>query len=148
MRVERFLEPVPIRRQAAEKISTRTLVKIKKMVQAYALARPYLGVSLKVIKAKDEKANWKYPLSSSAGSPLLKTLSFASVTDIIGKKITNQCQWACSTWSSSGDQLIDITSETSEVNTSKDCPYRFEAVLAKDHCGMSEYVHPCVSDMC
>jgi len=137
VRVENFLEALPVRRHTAEKFTSKTLAKIKKTLQAYALARPRLRLSLKVVKAKDEKANWKYPIN--AGNSKVETNSFSAAVDIMGKKLTNQCQWTRSVWCSSG-QRIDSTSEVSEVENDQACNYTFEAVLAKQDCGMFAYI--------
>lgn len=40
--------------------ATKTLFKIKKLLQAYAIARPSCRFSLKVLKAKNENSNWMY----------------------------------------------------------------------------------------
>lgn len=42
------------------KNASRTLSKIKKMLQAYAMAQPSKRFSFRVLKAKNEKDNWMY----------------------------------------------------------------------------------------
>jgi hypothetical protein len=55
-----LFQQIPVRRQTAIKNSKKTLLKIKKMVQAYAMARPSIRLSFKVLKAKNESLNWMY----------------------------------------------------------------------------------------
>ncbi|KAJ5555764.1 DNA mismatch repair protein C-terminal [Penicillium sp. DV-2018c] len=64
VRVTDFLKHIPVRRQTALKSATRTLTRIKKLVQAYAIAQPSNRISLKVLKAKNENHNWSYAPST------------------------------------------------------------------------------------
>ena len=134
MRAEKFLDNIPIRRQTIAKTAAKTLTKIKKMLQAYALARPYLFISLKVIKTKDEKANWKYPTHMGARHSKFTTCSLDATTDILGRNLTDQCERTCSRWSDAGDP-IQIASETLGNSPDQAPTYTFEAVLAKRDCG-------------
>lgn len=131
MRVERFLDTLPVRRQTAEKTSVKVLVKVKRLLLAYALSRPHLRLSLRILKAKNDKGNWRY-----AGIGHLKTgaSAFDAATETIGKKITDQCQWICSSWSSAGQQA-DENLNVSRVDAPQDEVYTFEAVLVKPECG-------------
>lgn len=60
VRIENFLKHIPVRRQTALKAATRNLTRIKKLLQAYAMAQPSKRFSLKVLKAKNENSNWTY----------------------------------------------------------------------------------------
>ena len=133
VRVERFLEALPVRKQAAEKNPAKVLARIKRTLQAYVLARPHLRISLKILKAKDEKANWKYP--TSLGHSKLKTSPLNAAVDVVGKKITDQCQWSQLSWSDLGE-LIDTPSKIHVVDPDEPCTYTFDAVLANPDCGM------------
>jgi DNA mismatch repair ATPase MutL len=55
-----FLKSVPVRKQAALKNTIKTLSNIKRLLQSYALARPAVRLSLKILKAKDTKADWTF----------------------------------------------------------------------------------------
>lgn len=110
------------------------LAKIKKMLQAYALARPHLRLSLKMLKAKDRKGDWTYPKGGALSASRLKA-SFNAATDIFGKKLTRQCELSFSRWSSTGDQIDETTSEQLEPSTSRDVAYTLEATLGKQDCG-------------
>lgn len=107
------------------------LTKIKRLLQAYALARPYLRLSLKVLKAKDRKGDWMYPKSGALSASRLKA-SFYAATDIFGRKLMSQCEFTCSSWSSTGDQIDEAISEPS---ASRDRLYTLEAITAKRDCG-------------
>lgn len=128
VRVEGFLETLPVRRQAAEKASVKTLAKIKKILQAYALARPMLRLSFKVLKAKNEKANWKYPKNTGVGNPRSSASYLSAAIDIMGKNVIDQCQWASSTWSSAGEQIDTALKAQDGVAATES--FTFETVLA------------------
>ncbi|KAL9579343.1 MAG: hypothetical protein Q9203_006735 [Teloschistes exilis] len=70
--------------KTALKDSAKQLTKIKRTLQAYALARPSARLALKVLKAKNDKDNWTYAPKHEA------SVSDAAVK-IIGKKATDQC---------------------------------------------------------
>ncbi|KAJ5306888.1 hypothetical protein PENANT_c003G06244 [Penicillium antarcticum] len=66
VRIENFLKHIPVRKQTALKAATRNLTRIKKLLQAYAIAQPSKKFSLKVLKAKNENSNWTYAPGTSA----------------------------------------------------------------------------------
>ena len=134
VRVEKFLDTLPVRRQIAEKNSIKILAKMKGLLQAYVFARPHLRLSLKVLKAKNDRGNWKYPKIAGIGISKFKPSMFNAAEEIIGKKVTDQCQWFSTAWSSTGEH-IGSTSHNSEARVSQDGTYTFEAVLAKLECG-------------
>lgn len=134
VRVEKFLQNLPVRREAAEKASVKMSAKVRKMLQAYALARPHLRLSLKTLKAKDRKGDWTYP-KSGALSASLSEASFNAATDIFGKKLTSQCELTLSSWSSTGEQIDEAASDQSWPSRSRDEVYTLEAIMAKRECG-------------
>lgn len=123
-----------MRRQAAEKTSAKTLAKIKRLLQAYALARPNLRLSLKVLKAKNEKSNWKYPKNAGVGNPKTAVSNLSAAMDAVGKNVTDQCQRASSRWSSAGEQIG--TPSAAQDGEATDESFTFEAVLASPCCGV------------
>lgn len=133
VRVEKFLHNLPVRRQAAEKISVKMLAKIKRMLQAYALARPHLRLSLKILKAKDRKGDWTYPKSGAVSTSRLEA-SFNAASDMFSKKLTSQCQLISSIWSSTGEQIDEAPSEQLGPSANRDEAYTFEAIMAKKGC--------------
>ena len=66
MRITYFLKYIPVRRQTALKDATKTLTKLKRLLQAYAFAHPTKRFSIKVLKAKNENNNWLYVPSADA----------------------------------------------------------------------------------
>ena len=132
VKVEKFLQHLPVRRQAAERIGTKMLAKIKRMLQAYALARPHLRLSLKILKAKDRKGDWTYPKSGALGDCESHAV-FGAATDMFGKRVTSQCEQIFSSWSSTGERIEEAPSEN--LGSRKDTLYAFEAIVAKSDYG-------------
>ena len=135
VKVEKFLQYLPVRRQTAERLTVKMLAKIKRMLQAYALARPYLRLSLKILKAKDRKGDWTYPTSGALSASELEA-GFNAATDIFGKKLTSQCELISSCWSSTGEQIDEATDKQSESAAKKNEMYTLEATMAKRDCGV------------
>ena len=134
VKVERFLHTLPVRRQAAENMATKMLAKVKRMLQAYALARPHLRLSLKILKAKDRKGDWTYPKSGALSASRLEA-GLHAATDIFGKKLTSHCESIFSSWSSTGEQIDETTFEKLGQSASRDEVYTLEATMAKPDCG-------------
>ncbi|KAJ5917254.1 Ribosomal protein S5 domain 2-type fold subgroup [Penicillium verhagenii] len=84
VRIVHFLKHIPVRRQLVLKNAAKILTKIKKLLQAYAIAQPSRRFSLKVLKAKNENNNWTYAPSTGA------TLSDAA-GQIFGREISSCC---------------------------------------------------------
>ncbi|KKY21703.1 putative dna mismatch repair [Phaeomoniella chlamydospora] len=80
-----FLINVPVRRQTAAKSSTKILTAIKKLLQAYAFARPNVRISFKILRAKNDKQNWVY--GPKPDDPSVTDVA----TRVIGKEATTQC---------------------------------------------------------
>ena len=126
VRVVDYLKSIPVRRQTALKSPTKLLSKIKKMVQTYALARPSIRFSLKVLKAKTDKGNWMYAPKSGATPEAVLT---DAVIQVVGKKVVEQSKWTV--WSSSTDEQTAIA----RVETAGNDAYTIEAVLPVPACG-------------
>ena len=114
-----------------EKASSKTLTKIKKQLQSYALARPYLRLSFKVLKAKNEKDSFKFPLTAHLRKSALDTCDLNAATQVVGKKVVDQCQHLSSIWSIAGQ----IEDQDWQQAATQDGAYKFEAVLAKAEYG-------------
>ena len=134
VKVEKFLQYLPVRKQAVEKVSMKMLAKVRRILQAYALAQPHLRLSLKILKAKDRKGDWTYPRSGALSASRLEA-SFNAATDIFGKKLTSQCELKFSSWSSNGEQIDEATSERLGPSIVRDEVYTLEATMAKKDCG-------------
>ncbi|KAL9054584.1 MAG: hypothetical protein Q9162_004046 [Coniocarpon cinnabarinum] len=75
---------LPVRKQAAKKNAAKCLNKVKATLQAYAMARPSVRFSLKVLKSKNDKNNWTYAPKSNP-----------SVEDATLKVVGNNCASRC-----------------------------------------------------
>jgi DNA mismatch repair protein MutL len=87
VRISNFLKNQPVRKQVALKMAPKTLTRIKLLLQSYAFARPAVRLSLKVIKAKNDKDNWIY--APKIGSGIQDT-----ALKVVGKPCASQCAWA------------------------------------------------------
>lgn len=89
VRITDFLKNIPVRRQNILKSGSKTLIKIKRLVQSYALARPSTRLSLKVLKAKNENNNWTYAPGPVASLPdaVIKTFGREVSSCCVSKKI-------------------------------------------------------------
>ncbi|KAI6902947.1 hypothetical protein KC318_g7207 [Hortaea werneckii] len=86
VRITDFIKANPVRRQQALKNAEKVLKKTKQMLQAYAFARPHVRLSLKVLKAKNEKGNWVYAPKPNG------SLEDAALK-IVGSACVSQCAW-------------------------------------------------------
>jgi DNA mismatch repair protein MutL len=87
IRIANFLKNQPVRKQVALKAAPKTLAKIKQLLQSYAFARPATRLSLKVIKAKNDKDNWTYAPKIGGG---IEDTAFK----VVGQPCASQCAWA------------------------------------------------------
>ncbi|KAL2831725.1 hypothetical protein BDW59DRAFT_139908 [Aspergillus cavernicola] len=60
VRISNLFKHIPVRRQTAIKNSKKSMLKTRKMIQAYSMARPSTRLSFKVLKVKSESSNWMY----------------------------------------------------------------------------------------
>ncbi|KAI4200044.1 MAG: hypothetical protein LQ350_004181 [Teloschistes chrysophthalmus] len=130
VRITDFLETLPVRRQTALKDSAKQLAKIKRTLQAYALARPSVRLALKVLKSKNDKDNWTYAPKHEA------SVSDAAVK-IIGKKATDQCQWLVWDAGIPATQPAFHSGEWQERDTNQDPTYSVEAMIPKAGCDLT-----------
>jgi hypothetical protein len=86
VKVTKFFEFVPVRKQTATKNATKYLAKIRHLMQAYALARPTTRFRLRVLKAKNNKGHFVYAPKSDANIE-------DAVLKVIGKDCALQCDW-------------------------------------------------------
>ena len=87
--VEGLFGSLPVRRKQAEKESRKSLVKIRALMLAYALARPYLKLSLKV--RGDTNQGWQF---SPAGEESVRDV----VVQLLGKSVASQCVYVEKFW--------------------------------------------------
>lgn len=123
VRVVDYLKNLPVRYQTALKSTTKALSTITRTLQAYALARPAIRFSLRVLKAKNEKANWTYAPKPGASVQ-------DAATKVVSKKIIEQCHWQI--WNS---RERDAEGGVSEAGTDLSDVFTIEALLATPGCG-------------
>ena len=113
-RVQNFLQKIPVRKQSALKSAAKTLQAIKALLFAFAFARPEVRFALKVLKVKNDTANWTY-------APSRKDTLVEVASKIIGKDIAGGC--ACH----------QITSAEAETELKEE--WVIEALLASNEAG-------------
>ncbi|EGE07889.1 hypothetical protein TEQG_06921 [Trichophyton equinum CBS 127.97] len=82
VRVCNFLQSLPVRRQEAEKKSTKSILAIKKLLQGYAIARPKTRLSMRLLKSKEQ--DWIYAPSPSPSAR-------DAISQIIGSTVISSC---------------------------------------------------------
>lgn len=80
--VKNFISRIPVRQQVALKAAPKMLVKIKELLQSYALARPTIRFSLKIMK--ESKGSWSFVPRPSEGIR-------GAATQVIGKDAVMEC---------------------------------------------------------
>lgn len=118
-----YLRNLPVRRESALKSSVKTATKVKVLLQAYVFARPTVRLSLKVLKAKNDKMNWVY-------GPKVGATVLDAALKIVGKPAVDQCEWA--EWPRPNANP-ECSSEDLGVDDLK--RYRIEALVPKRDCG-------------
>ncbi|KAI4661975.1 uncharacterized protein J4E78_004765 [Alternaria triticimaculans] len=86
VKVTKFFDFVPVRKETAIKISLKMLAKIRRLMQAYALARPTIRFRLRVLKAKNSNGDFVYAPKADANIE-------DAVLKVIGKDCALQCDW-------------------------------------------------------
>ncbi|GMG49451.1 unnamed protein product [Aspergillus oryzae var. brunneus] len=84
VRITDLFKHIPVRRQSALKSAVKTLARIKKLIQIYAMAQPSKRLSLKVLKAKNENNNWIY-------APGRDAMITDAALKIAGTDVTSSC---------------------------------------------------------
>jgi hypothetical protein len=87
VRVTDFLHDLPVRKQTALKAVVKCLARVKWLLQSYALARPAVRISMRVLKVKSEKAHFLY--APSAGTATAKD----AASKVFGTDCASSCQW-------------------------------------------------------
>ncbi|KAL4925523.1 putative DNA mismatch repair protein [Aspergillus undulatus] len=84
VRVSNLFRQIPVRRQTAVKNCKKTLARIRKMVQAYAMAKPSVRLSFKALKTKNESGNWMY-------APGKKATLLEAALKVAGTDVASTC---------------------------------------------------------
>ncbi|KAE8371872.1 DNA mismatch repair protein [Aspergillus bertholletiae] len=107
IRITGLFRHIPVRRQSVLKNTMKTLTRIKKLIQIYAMAQPNTRLSLKVLKAKNENNNWIYAPGRNA------TIADAALK-IVGTDVTSSCvlkKWPSKENANSEQPQAEYTSE-------------------------------------
>ncbi|KAI4707700.1 hypothetical protein J4E89_007806 [Alternaria sp. Ai002NY15] len=86
VKVTKFFDFIPVRKETAIKNSAKMLAKIRRLMQAYALARPTIRFRLRVLKAKNSNGDFVYAPKADANIE-------DAVLKVIGKDCALQCAW-------------------------------------------------------
>ncbi|KAH7076961.1 hypothetical protein BKA63DRAFT_594594 [Paraphoma chrysanthemicola] len=81
-----LFENSPVRKQTAVKNASKCIARIRRLIQAYALARPAVRFRLHVLKAKNNKADLVYAPKASANVE-------DAALKVVGKDCALQCDW-------------------------------------------------------
>ncbi|KAL3449068.1 hypothetical protein BJX65DRAFT_55446 [Aspergillus insuetus] len=104
VRISDLFRHIPVRRQTSIKDAKKTITKIRKIVQAYAMARPTTRLSFKLLKARIETSNWMYAPGRDA------TLREAAM-QVVGIEMASMClikEWPEQTGGNSGFRLVGL----------------------------------------
>lgn len=119
--VTALFKTIPVRRQVAEKEAHKNLAKARHLLHAYALARPMIRLSLKVLGG-DIKQTWSYSPGSDASIR-------EAVVQVLGAGVMSECV------------LKTVTTDTDsqmERNTCDASSITIEAVLPKPDADLSK----------
>ena len=130
VRVIDFLKHLPVRKQTALKTSSKVTTKIKAVLHAYALARPSVRISFKVLKARNDKANWTY--APSGGGKVVD-----AATKIIGQFTVSQCQWK--SWTSIPKPVSSADESDLPTPAKQNTGYVVDALLPRADSGNHSY---------
>ncbi|QSS64580.1 DNA mismatch repair protein mutL [Histoplasma capsulatum] len=121
VRVDEFLRFVPVRKRRALKSASKTLNRMKKVLNAYVLSRPEIRLSFKILKRKND-SSWIY---ASNKHPTVST----AMLRVIGAEAISQCTTI--TWPQIQDERDDSLSESVESNESIHPVIRLVATIPK-----------------
>ncbi|MCJ1313051.1 hypothetical protein MMC25_006727 [Agyrium rufum] len=120
--IKDFLRIFPVRRETALRHPAKLHTKAKSLLQAYALARPNVRFSLKVLKAKNDKGNWTYAPKGTASL-------YEAALKILDQKAVKQCHvkhWEWDALDRKGTILLDDEGEARSAQQ-----WRIEALLPR-----------------
>ncbi|KAJ8119034.1 hypothetical protein OPT61_g100 [Boeremia exigua] len=86
VKLTKLLDSAKVRREVAVKGSAKCLARIRRLMQAYALARPAVRFRLHVLKAKNNKGDFNYAPKAEAN---VEDAAFK----VVGKECALQCDW-------------------------------------------------------
>lgn len=87
VRIADFIKANPVRRQNALKNTEKCLKSIKRLLQAYAFARPNVRLSLRIAKSKKAVGDWVYAPKPGGNAE-------DAAFKIVGAACASQCTWS------------------------------------------------------
>lgn len=120
--VTALFKTIPVRRQVAEKEAHKNLAKARHLLHAYALARPMIRLSLKVLGG-DIKQTWSYSPGSEASIR-------EAVVQVLGAGVMSECVLKTVVTADTDPQM--------ERNTCNASSMAIEAVLPKPDADLSK----------
>jgi len=127
--VSSMFENLLVRKQVAVKEANKTFDHVKKLLAAYAFARPEVKLGLRVLS--DPKWNWSYSPQPTSGV-------LEAVLQVFGAEIASHCQWHLEN-SSPPEEVQDTPrSVGEEVDSSKNLGFCIQALLPSPCADMSK----------
>ena len=102
--------------------------KIQRVLQAYTLVRPTVRLSLKVLKAKNNKQDWIY-------NPAKGISTKDAVMGVFGKRVVDQCQWIVWTSPSIREMAMIGTQHSSDDERNANDPFTVIALMPSNKSG-------------
>ncbi|KAM0712345.1 hypothetical protein Q7P37_011440 [Cladosporium fusiforme] len=87
VKIADFIKSNPVRRQVALKHTDQCLKRVKHLLQAYAFSRPHVRLSLRILKAKNDKDNWMYAPKAGGNAE-------DAAFKVVGAACALQCTWS------------------------------------------------------
>ncbi|KAL3458447.1 hypothetical protein BJX64DRAFT_292155 [Aspergillus heterothallicus] len=84
VQISGLFKHIPVRRQASIKDAKKATLKIRKMIQAYAMARPTARLSFKILKAKTTSGSWMY-------APGKEATHLEAARQVVGVEVASMC---------------------------------------------------------
>ncbi|KKZ63113.1 hypothetical protein EMCG_02490 [[Emmonsia] crescens] len=131
VRVSEFLRFVPVRKQTALKSASKTISRMKKILNAYVLSRPEIRLSFKILKSKND-SSWVYASKKNA------TVSNA-VLRVVGAEAASQCTTVI--WPQIQDDEDSSLSGSIESNGSNIPAIQLVATIPKPGSDLSKINH-------
>ena len=130
--IDNFLSTFPVRKQLVEKSPSKILLKVKKLLQAYALARSRVRFSFKVLKAKNEKGDFSHcPKRGAKDDASFISSCLEAATNVFGRKAAEQLQPHTSSWPSIGKVAAPANAESTDLEPRSDGTFILEILSVK-----------------
>ncbi|TVY94419.1 PMS1 protein-like protein [Lachnellula willkommii] len=130
--VLKFLERIPVRKQTTLKAAPKTLVKIKELLQSYALSRPSVRFNLKIVKGT--KGSWSFAPRPNDGIK-------EAVSQVIGRDAAAQCMEKSLVFPESQSGEADASESLTEKHQLSNDQFLVEVFLPRPDADPSKFGH-------